>query len=79
MTNADVPMLALEGLVENPVNPFTGNPINDEAKKAGGLLITTAENYDQNPGNTIDTEGGVWYTIEGNNIFDKSNWKLVGE
>ena len=79
MTNADVPMLALEGLVENPVNPFTGNPINDESKIAGDIKITTADNFDQSPGNIIDTESGVWYTIEGNNIFDKNSWKKVEE
>jgi hypothetical protein len=79
MTNGDVPLLALEGLVESPVNPFTGNPIDDTAKKEGKLYITTAENYDQNPGNTIDVTGGVWYTITGENIFDKSNWKKVEE
>ncbi len=79
MTNADVPMLALEGLVENPVNPFTKNPIDDAAKKEGKLYITTAENYDQEPGNTIDMTGGVWYTLTGENIFDKSNWKKVEE
>ncbi len=79
MTNGDVPLLALEGLVENPVNPFTGNSIDDTAKKEGRLYITTAENYDQNPENTIDMTGGVWYTITGENIFDKNNWKKVEE
>lgn len=79
MTNGDVPVLALEGLMEEPVNPFTGKPIDDTAKKEGKLYITTAENYDQNPGNTIDTTGGVWYTLTGENIFDKNNWKKVEE
>lgn len=79
MTNGDVPVLALEGLMEEPVNPFTGNPIDDTAKKEGKLYITTAENYDQNPGNTIDTTGGVWYTLTGENIFDKNKWKKVEE
>ncbi|MBQ7954775.1 MAG: membrane protein insertase YidC [Lachnospiraceae bacterium] len=77
MTNADVPVLALEGLISQPVNPFTGNPITDAAKKEGNLLITTADQFDQNPGNTIDTESGVWYTITGGNVFDKSNWQKV--
>ena len=79
MTNADVPVLALEGLMDDPVNPFTGNPISDAAKKEGGLLITTADNFDQNPGNTIDTESGAWYTITEGNVFDKENWKRVEE
>ena len=79
MTNGDVPVLALEGLIENPVNPFTGNRIHDEAKKSGEIKITTADNFDQNPGNTIDTESGVWYTIVGDNIFDKNSWKRAEE
>jgi YidC/Oxa1 family membrane protein insertase len=33
MTNADVPFLALLGQVENPVNPFTGNPVTTDAKQ----------------------------------------------
>ncbi len=77
MTNADVPMLALEGLVEQPVNPFTGNLITDAPKKEGNLLITTADSFDQNPGNTIDTESGVWYTITGDDLFHKENWEKV--
>ena len=77
MTNADVPVLALEGLVDRPVNPFTGNPITDAAKKEGNLLITTADDFDQNPGNTLDTESGEWYTITGEDIFNKENWKKV--
>lgn len=77
MTNADVPTIALEGLMEQLVNPFTGNPISDAAKMGGNLLITTADDFDQTPGNTIDTESGVWYTITGGNVFDKENWKRV--
>lgn len=77
MTNADVPVLALEGLIEQPINPFTGNPISDTAKSNGKLLITTADNFDQNTGNTLDTESGVWYTIKGENLFDKRNWIKV--
>jgi YidC/Oxa1 family membrane protein insertase len=33
MTNADVPFLALQGQIENPVNPFTGNPVRTDAKQ----------------------------------------------
>lgn len=77
MTNADVPAIALEGLVEQPVNPFTGTPITNEAKKGGNLLITTADLFDQNPEYTLDTDDAAWYTITGENIFDKSNWKRV--
>lgn len=77
MTNADVPVMAFEGIVDHPVNPFTGNEITNQAKKDGGLLITIAEEYDQNPENVLDMGDGVWYTITGDSIFDKNNWKKV--
>ena len=77
MTNADVPVMAFEGIVDHPVNPFTGNEITNQAKKDGGLLITTAEEFDQNPENVLDMGEGVWYTITGDSIFDKNNWKKV--
>ncbi len=77
MTNADVPVLALDGIINQPVNPFTGNLITNEAKKMGELLITTSAQFDQTPENTLNTEDGVWYTITGENIFDKNNWSRV--
>jgi hypothetical protein len=74
MTNADVPSLALSGLVENPTNPYTGNPITTDAKE-GDLFVTTSENYDVlvNNGNIFDTSDGEWYRV-GYNIFDEENW-----
>ena len=39
MTNADVPTLAMAGLIENPVNPFTGNPINSSFKEEKNILL----------------------------------------
>ena len=77
MTNADVPTLALDGLLESPVNPFTGNPITNNAKSKGNLLITTAEEFDQHPENTLDMGNNVWYTITGDNLFIKENWEKV--
>ena len=74
MTNADVPVLALEGILSQPVNPFTGNQITGVAKTEGNLWITTADSFDQNPGNTLDTESGVWYKISGEDMFDKNSW-----
>lgn len=39
MTNADVPMLALQDLIENPVNPYTGKELNYEPKMSGPVRI----------------------------------------
>lgn len=79
MTNADVPSIALAGIIDNPVNPFTGNAITDTAKTEGEIYITTADAFDQNPGNTLDVSSGKWYRIAGNNIFDKNNWIEVSK
>ena len=78
MTNADVPVMAMKGIINVPVNPFTGNFINDEAKKAP-LLITASSKHNtrENNGNVFDTSDAPWYEVTGDNIFDKSNWKKV--
>lgn len=45
MTNGDVPSLALSSLADNPVNPFTGNPIPlDTAPiKKDGVTVTSSD------------------------------------
>ena len=40
MTNADVPMLAMDTVVENPKNPFTEKPINDDEKFAHDQFVS---------------------------------------
>ena len=75
MTNADVPVYAFDGIVENPVNPFTGNPITNEAKE-GPQKILGSHNPDVilNSGNTfID---GLWLSVEGD-MRDKNNWTII--
>lgn len=78
MKNADVPTYAVEGLIENPVNPFTGKRINNNEKYAHPQRITTSKNYevDKYNGNTFDTGDGQWYDVK-DNIFDENNWELV--
>ena len=77
MTNADVPAIAFKGIVENPVNPFTGKEIKDvppEEKKASGIVIT----HNWRPGGnglyTFKVPENDWYTIKGN-LFDFNNWE----
>lgn len=75
MTNADCPTLATKNLIEDPINPFTGNPINDDLKKNKETYVCP---YPQ-PGEYIhDTTGQSWYAVHGN-IYDKSNWKKVDD
>ncbi len=73
MTNADVPSLALKDLIENPVNPFTGNPITQDAKKepvyiamsGTQLLGTSAYQFFIDPRQD-------YYVHD--NLFEAKNW-----
>ena len=79
MTNGDVPTIALDGLVENPVNPYTGNPINSDEKNAEPQVITTSVQWDvreYQTGNTFNTSDGHSYSVH-DNIFDFDNWERL--
>ena len=81
MTNADVPSIALEGMVADPVNPFTGQRIDDSAKtETGEVIVTSAFIWDinVNRGQVFDTSDGYFYSVHGD-IYDKNNWTLIGE
>lgn len=77
MTNADVPLIAMAGLIEDPVNPSTGNPVTDADKfePVHHILRTDTWNINDNHGNVfVDT---VWYELQGDNIFDLDHWKIT--
>ncbi len=78
MTNADVPWLAMEGLIDNPVNPFTGKAINDSEKHAHDQYICMSEEYtlNKNSGNTFLPS--KWASVK-DNIWDESNWAFSTE
>lgn len=77
MTNADTPSIALSGLIENPVNPFTGHKINTDAKNNDELYISLSCQYSpaSNCGNTFNPD--PWAKFTGKNIFDKDNWESI--
>lgn len=76
MTNADVPVIALDELIENPVNPFTGKRISSDEKTAHDQYIIDSEDWDieKNNGNTF--LAADWYSVH-DNIWDMNNWKLA--
>lgn len=77
MTTADVPALAFDGTIEKPMNPFTGNAINSDAK-GKEQYITASENWNikSNNGNTF--KPSQWYAVKGN-IWNKDNWRFIDE
>lgn len=76
MTNADTPSLALDGVVDSPVNPFTGNPINMDPK-AGDQYIYISGSGDVLTvnGTKFDEADHYWLTVH-DDIYNKDNWGI---
>ncbi len=76
MTNADTPSIALSGLIDHPVNPFTGHEINSDMKNSDSLYITLSYQHSpyKNCGNTFNPD--PWAKLTGN-MFDPNNWHVV--
>jgi hypothetical protein len=71
MTNADVPSLAAEGIIENPVNPFTGKPVTGQKKPPFPVLIKRVNEINETE---IELNlQNIFYVHD--NIFDPANWK----
>ncbi|MBQ3499425.1 MAG: membrane protein insertase YidC [Clostridia bacterium] len=75
MTNADVPTLATQGLISNPVNPFTGKPINSDEKTAHDqiVIVSTYWKVEDHKGNTFLPSR--WASVS-DNLHDKHNWSF---
>ena len=78
MTNADTPSLLLKGIIENPVNPFTGNiiPADTSSIKKDGVYISAADTHQpsNNGKYTFSIKPGQWWHVR-DNIFKSENWK----
>ena len=77
MTNADTPYLAFRKTVNEPINPATGNKL-AQADNKDDVHITFSTDYNiwENNGNVFSK--GPWYSVS-DNIFNKNNWKYLGE
>ena len=78
MTNGDTPTIAMQGLIKDPVNPFTGNPINSDPKYEGPQILTNSHNWkvNENNGTTFDTSDRDWLSVH-DDIFVEENWAYV--
>ncbi|MBQ7895342.1 MAG: hypothetical protein IJ364_02150, partial [Oscillospiraceae bacterium] len=80
MTNADVPVLATNELINDPVNPFTGKAINSEEKYAHKQFVVPLNyfNVESSDGEYTQYWPSQWFSV-GENIFDHSNWTFYEE
>lgn len=78
MTNADVPVLALQDLIADPVNPATGVPITDDAKHDPVHEVQAVLTWQvtKNNGNTFLP--GHWAALHGEDIYALDQWELLG-
>ncbi|MCF0131625.1 MAG: sulfatase-like hydrolase/transferase, partial [Pseudobutyrivibrio sp.] len=76
MTNADVPSLAMEGIIDNPVNPFTGNPVSNDRKYAGDMYVLGEEDSSIYTNNGNVFKGGIWFSVH-DDMRDMNNWMEV--
>jgi len=66
MTNGDVPSIVMENLIDNPINPFTGNSI--KTNKENGVFIATTDVLD------FEISDDHWLYVN-DDIFIPSGWK----
>ncbi len=78
MTNADVPTLAFKDIIKDPVNPFTGNKIDNTYKyenDGANVIFMTHFHTTENNGYKFRPE--AWFFVH-DNVHNKSNWKYLG-
>jgi len=76
MTNADVPTIATNGLIESPVNPYTDNPITSDEKTAHDQFILLSEEWDTNINNGNTFIAGRWASVK-DDIWTEENWSFT--
>ncbi|MCQ2597748.1 MAG: YidC/Oxa1 family membrane protein insertase [Treponema sp.] len=77
MTNADVAALSCLDAIKNPVNPFTGNPV-DFSGKEKPLIGVDIEGWSPDSQNKNTFKVSKWYKLE-NGLFDPSSLKNITE
>ena len=78
MTNADTPSLAVSGLIKDPVNPYTGVPIDSSEKLAHDQVIIYPGGIQLEEPDSIkyDNEYQHWISVH-DDIFNLDNWEWV--
>jgi hypothetical protein len=66
MTQGDVPIIAMNELIDNPKNPFSNNPV--ATNKKNDVIITSASTLQ------FKISNDQWLSVH-DNIFDLKNWR----
>lgn len=76
MTNADVPTMAFDGIIKNPINPYTNKNINNAEKYAHKQYIISSYDWTVTTNNGNQFFPADWYSVH-DSIWNKDNWELV--
>lgn len=74
MTNADVPLCALENLGVDPINPFTGNDLYSVVDK--DMVHVYETDYQPSDKTTFAFDYSMSYAVS-DDITEESNWKFI--
>ena len=78
MTNADTPVIATSGLIDNPENPFTKNPLTSDSKNGPQMVFLSDDiDLENNNGNVFNP--GKWFIFNGGSPKDPGNWTYLDE
>ncbi|MBO5639112.1 MAG: membrane protein insertase YidC [Oscillospiraceae bacterium] len=77
MTNADTPVIAFSGLIDHPVNPFTGKAINDLQKSEPVQYVGATTDWHTSTNNGTKYREMTWFSTE-NSMLDTGRWKKLG-
>lgn len=81
MTLADIPTLAMDGVIRDPVNPFTGKAVNSDEKFAHDQFLTQSD-YTMIDPKLYTFPASGWIRISNRvtgNIWDPANWTYYNE
>ena len=78
MTNGDVPSLAAQGIINDPVNPFTGKALdNSEKYLHDQYVVCRSEFIDVEKNNDNTFVPSDWLKVH-DDMRKKENWKVTG-
>lgn len=77
MTNADVPSLAAAGLIEDPVNPFTGKAITSLPKEGSPQYVCGSHIFQVEKNNGTTFLPDTWFAVDTEHFRDGSRWTIL--
>ena len=76
MTTADVPLIAVKDIIDNPKNPFTGNPLKPDKENGVNIYLGGSAYPRDYPGWESLEKTSHFYHVK-DNIFDENNWTKI--